>query len=985
MKKKKQVISIVLLSIIAVALIASVFIFGKKAEYISEIDEKEVKEAFSLLNDSLRTKTVMYTEFLDNTSAGFGNEVASTIPIGGQKLEDYDYDAVTLDYNDSTKYIITVKNEGLYYLVLDYKPMGNTLSDFNVDIKINDEQLYTEMKNIALPLIWQDETKEFPKDRYQDETAPTQIKKNEWISQQLYNNTYYTTTPLLFYLNQGENRIVVTNVSNDGLGLGQLSIEAPSEEVVTYKEYRELQDGELITDFKEIDSATYIEKNTTQAIYSSENNPALKPHDSNYKRLNVLSWQEPGTRVTYEVDIDKDGYYHIALHYRNPKEEFAVFNTIYIDGVVPFKELYSYPFYSTGSKWENEVLSDEGGKPYEIYLTKGKHTIELRSEQEPVVRAWRYARLIAEHVTQFELEITKITGNIKDDNRTWKMTRFLPDIAEYLEAYNTLINYMKYSLQDYSKNGINGAIFSELDKSLALIKKMAKYPDEIALYKEDLTGKDNSILFSMGNFTNSLVKQNFALDMIYVYGNEELPRANPSIVDSLSNNMKTLINTFVSDKYVATKEEDSLNIWVNRAVTHVDLLQKMVDSEFTKETGIKVKISIMPDVNKLTLAAAAKETPDVALGLTSYMPFDLASRGALYDFTKFPDFWQVADRFVPGSFISYVYNEGVYAIPETLDFHALIYRKDIFESLSLTPPNTWQDVKDMLPTLQRYGMNFYHNISTGDGYKWFYQTSPLIFQNKGKLYTEDGLRTAINEPNSVKGIQALGDLFIAYSLDTQVNSFFNSFRSSILPIGIVDLNNYILIKHGAPELEGQWELSAYPGTKDEEGNVNRWYVANGTGGIIFNDSEQVDKAWEFLKWWTDYDTQVNYTYSLQSTYGEQYVWMPSNVEAVKDAPFSQADKDIILEQIKWLRDVPRTPGQYLVERSISDIWNTMVFDGTSAQVAVDEQVISINREIKKKMKELGYYDEAGNLLKPYVIHDIDWIVEQIEEAKKEVE
>ena len=50
-----------------------------------------------------------------------------------------------------------------------------------------------------------------------------------------------------------------------------------------------------------------------------------------------------------------------------------------------------------------------------------------------------------------------------------------------------------------------------------------------------------------------------------------------------------------------------------------------------------------------------------------------------------------------------------------------------------------------------------------------------------------------------------------------------------------------------------------------------------------------------------------------------------------------------MEQEKWLRDVPRTPGQYLLERSISDIWNTMVLDGTSAQVAVDEKVIAINR------------------------------------------
>ena len=162
-------------------------------------------------------------------------------------------------------------------------------------------------------------------------------------------------------------------------------------------------------------------------------------------------------------------------------------------------------------------------------------------------------------------------------------------------------------------------------------------------------------------------------------------------------------------------------------------------------------------------------------------------------------------------------------------------------------------------------------------------------------------------------------------------------------------SGYILLKNGAPELEGQWALSAYPGTMQEDGSVSRYYVANGTGGIIFGDTNKSEEAWEFLKWWTEHDTQVTYTYTLRSTYGKQFFWIPSNVEALADAPIDQADKQIILEQVKWLRDVPRTPGQYLVERSLSDI----------------------------------FYDENGTLLKPFVIRDIDWIKEQMERGRKE--
>lgn len=984
MKKRKKYISIVLLGIIAVAIIASVFIFGKKAEYVSEVDEKEVKSAFSLLNESLNTGSVAYTDFIETNTVDMGNNEKSSEPEGGLPLDDYKKNGIILDYKDKVDYNITLEDEGLYYLSIDFKAYGNSLADFNIDVKVNGEQAYNEMKNIILPLTWSDETKDYPVDRYQDETAPPQIKQETWKNIYLYNNTYYTSKPLLFYLHKGENIISITNVSNNGLGLGELRIEAPKNDTISYADYRKSHEGTLITDLREINSLSYIEKNSTGVMYSVENNPVLTPHHSIYKKINVVSWSDAGSEITYEVEIPKEGFYQIAMHYKNAKQEFGVFNTIKIDGEVPFSELYNYVFDATGNSWDNEVLSSEDGTPYEIFFTKGTHTITLRSEQENLVKAYRYARLIAEHVTKFELEITKITGSTKDDNRTWKMTKYIPDIEAYLNAYETLIHYIKYTLQDYTPNGVSSAIFSDLDKASALIQKMNKYPDEIALYKDDLTGKDNSVLTSMGTFSSDLVRQNFALDMIYVYGNKELPKPKASVFASVTNNLKGLFSTYTSDKYDVINEEDSLNIWVNRAMTHVDLLQKMVDSEFTPKTGIKVKISAMPDANKLTLAASAKETPDVALGLQSHMPFDLASRGALYDLTKFSDFWQVSNRFVPGSYVSYLYNEGVYAIPETLNFHSIIYRKDIFDNLGLTPPDTWSDVVDMLPTLQRFGMNFYHNISTGDGYKWFYQTAPLIFQNGGKLYSENGLKTAIDEPNAVKGLQALGNLFIAYSLDTQVNSFFNAFRSSTLPIGIVDLENYILIKNGARELEGQWELSAYPGTVADDGTINRWYVANGTGGIIFNDSKKVDDAWAFLKWWTEYETQINYTYTLQSTYGKQFVWMSSNIDAVKDSPFSQGDKEVILEQIKWLRDVPRTPGQYLLERSLSNIWNTMVFDGTSAQVAVDEEAISINREIRKKMKELGFYDEEGNLLKSYVIHDIEWIKEQMEKAGEEV-
>lgn len=984
MKSWKYLKSIVLFCIVAVAVIASVFIFGKKAEYVAKADENEVAAAVSLLNDSLRTKTVTYADFIAVNAEDLGQGSIPAQPEAGTEEANYDGLTNVLDYKDTVNYTVNVDKPGLYNLVLDYKPMGNSLADFIVDLKINDTQAFEEMKNIGLPLYWSDATKEFPKDRYGDEIAPKQVKKEDWTSLYLYNSSYNTSDPLKFYFNAGKNVISIRNVSGNGLGLGNLRLEAPADNTPEYSKYRSENSGKLVTSLITVNSVDYITKNSTQAIYTSENNPALTPNDSEYKLLNTLSWSEPGTEVIYRLDAPEDGYYQVAFHYKSAKEEFDVFSSIYIDGKVPFRELKDYAFPSTGTKWANETLCDKDGNPYEIYLAKGTHTLALHAEQEPIVEAWHYARLIAQHVTQLDLEITQITGSGNDKYRTWQMTRYIPEIPDYLKAYTTLIDEIKYLLQDYTPNGINSAIFSELDKATAFIDKMSEYPDEIALYKQSLTkDRDNSVLKSVADFSAKLITQDYSLDMIYVYGNKELPNANANVFEAVWNNTKTLGNTFVSPKFEVKNDPNALNIWVNRASTHVDLLQKMADTEFTPATGIPVKINIMPDVNKLVLSSAAKDSPDMALGLPSHIPFELASRGALYDLTQFDDFWQIEGRFVPGASVSYIYNQGIYGLPETTDFQTLIYRTDIFDQIGLTPPSTWKDVTDMLPTLQRYGMNFYHNIAGGVGYKWYYQTTAQIFQNQGKLYTDDGLRTAIDQPAAVNGIQALGDLFIKYSLPKEVVSFFNSFRSGLYPVGIVSLNDYILFKNGAPELEGQWALAPYPGTVQPDGSIDRSYIANGNAGIIFKDTDKAEQAWEFMKWWTDYETQVNYSYTLQSTYGKAFVWLSSNVDAIADSPIDQADKEVILEQIKWLKDTPRTPGQYLLERSISDIWNAMINNGTSAQVAIDEKVIDINREIKKKMTELGYYDEQGNLLKPYVIRDYDWIAEQVEKAKQE--
>lgn len=1031
MKKKITTIIIAIVCIVVAALLLTQFVFKSETSYIKDVDSKKFEKAYNLLStaylDDGEEAEVYFTDFIKkNTTIGEGTHVASLKDgISANKfynnkkkdsaddttpkaVTNYDSTMTELNYNEKAEYTVKVEKEGLYYLNLDYISVGESLSDYTVKLAVNGKQQYSEMNTIALPIIWADEDtktyvgsdkkKNFPLDSYGDEIAPSQNRVQEWTNTYLYNNTYVSSLPLSFYLKKGVNTITIENVSSGGLAVGKLQAEAGKDDAKSYKEYAsEHSNAELVKDSDDalqIDAVYYTKKNSSDAVYGSETKSSLTRFNIDKEKLNTLQWNAAGNEVTYTFNVKKTGNYNISFHYDNGKKEFDTFETIKIDGKVPFSELYNYAFAPVSSGYANETLSDKDGNAYSIYLTEGKHTISIKQENQPVMEAYRYALLLQQHITDFELEITKITGSDVDTERNWKMTKYIPEIPEYLEAYNTIIHHIRYMLQDYSPNGNSSAVLTYLDEAEQFIKDMQKYPDEIALHTADLTGADNSILVSLSNFTTEVTANEFTLDRIYVTADKgQIEKPNPSAGSSMWTSIRTLVNTFTSDKYATGAEQDSetLTIWVNRAITHVDLLQKMVDTEFVpyykEKTGktIKVKVSTMPDVGKLTLAIAANETPDIALGLMSYVPFDLSSRGALYDLSKFDDFWTVARRFPTGSFVSYVYNEGMYAIPETTDFNAVVYRTDIFKNLGLEVPSTWDDLIDILPTLQRYGMNFYHNIALGaTGYKWFYQTAPMILQNGGELYTQDenGLvTTGIDSKKAVKGLSLLGNLFTKYSLETSVQNFFNSFRYSTDPIGIVGMEDYTLINNGAKELEGKWAIAPYLGTKQEDGSIDRTFVANGTGGAIFQSSNKKDEAWEFLKWWTSKDIQTEYTYTLRSTYGKTFFWLSANKAALQNNPMDEADKNIITEQLDYVTDVTRTPGQYLLERTISNIWTTMVFDGTAGQVAVDEAKNDVNKEIVRKMQELGYYDENGKMVKEFKLRGYDWIKQNQDNAK----
>ena len=182
----------------------------------------------------------------------------------------------------------------------------------------------------------------------------------------------------------------------------------------------------------------------------------------------------------------------------------------------------------------------------------------------------------------------------------------------------------------------------------------------------------------------------------------------------------------------------------------------------------------------------------------------------------------------------------------------------------------------------------------------------------------------------------MSDLYTIYSLPREVGSFYNSFRYGDLPIGIGDFGMYVRLLHAAPEIAGLWKIALLPGVEQENGVVDRSFVGASTSGIIFKKSKKQQDAWKFLDWWTEKDTQVMYANNLINSMGPEYMWNTSNIEAFKEMDWDKEDKEVFLEQWKWINDTEKTPAAYMIERELSNAWNRIVFNGINVRTAIED-------------------------------------------------
>lgn len=960
-KKSFYFILVIILAIIGY----SVYVKIMNERY--EASKQDVVEA-AIDTEKIVGRDDVYTAYLERHKEAIRPDYEIVVDVKNysvaEKSEAYsEYlgkkDVVVSHEGGFVEWEIDIPEAGLYNISLDYYPLEGRGIDIERALYINEEMPFAGADTLIFSRVWTD-AGEVRMDNRGNEIRPTQIEAPRWESTYLKDYMGYQIEPYKFYFNKGKNTVRLEAVSEPAaicnIVIGQ------KEELLSYNEYIASFDT---SKFKNSDPDFFYKKQGEDAEYRSS--PTLyaifdrassntEPYSAAKIKLNSIGgeqWRIAGQWIEWEIEVPEDGLYNISFKAKqNYNRGMISVRTVMIDGHTPFEEAAQLEFrYDTG--WKLTTLADKDGVPYKIPLTKGKHTIRLEVTLGNMGDILTKLDESLYRLNSIYRKILVLTGARPDKFRDYRIDQKYPEVMIAMEKEIKVLDDIVAKLENYTgQRGADTAVAVNMSKRL---QRYIKNPDAIPRGMEGFQMDISSLGTAMLNLSNS------QLDIDYIYINADgakLPDVEETFFGKVAHELRSFTASFFEDySTLGSVYEDGkvIDVWLLSGRDQATILKNMIDEIFTPTYGIGVNVKLI-DANTLLPAVVAGTGPDVALSVWNHVPVDYALRDAAVDLSQFEDFDEVASEFHENVFVPYEFEGGIYALPETQNFSVLFYRTDIMEEIGAKVPETWDDVLELLPLLQKHNMQFAmpspERITNGVQNPDTTGMMALLYQNGGQLYTDDHKKTLLDSEKSVEAFEFFTRFYTHYGLISQYD-FVNRFRTGEMPIGIQDYSNFNILSVFAPEIRGLWEFSLVPGTVKENGTVDHSIPFGGLCSMILKDAEDYDAAWTFLKWWVGSETNTRFGRELESIMGSAARYATANRVAFEELGWSNKDAAVIREQWDWAVGTPNVAGGYSTIRHMINAYRKVVYNKEDPRETLLDYTRTINDEIKYKRIELG--------------------------------
>ena len=854
---------------------------------------------------------------------------------------------------------VEIQSDGVYKLGFTYKPMDNGTSNLIFGIKLDGLYAFDEAKAIELPRTWKlGEEKRI--DGLGNEFSPEIEPSDKNAFNYALDTSGWSVDPYLFYLEKGTHSLEIVPV--DGSFFLDSVTFSPNESVQNYtapSDSSKKYDGDpLIIEGEDAEILS-----TYWLIPRSDNSSAsVTPKSDKTSKINYIggsTWKAAGEYITWKTYVKKAGYYRLGFSYRQSAViNGSTYRMLTIDGELPFAEASEISFgYSTD--WEGMSFCNEDGEPYLIYFDEGEHEITLTATPGSIVEISMLLKDTVADLGDLYMQITKITGDTPDNYRDYALFEAIPDMEAKVES--GIKNLKKASELLQTLSGNEGSSYDSTVKAMQqVLTKMDDNKYTAHRYVTDYYSK----YCSLASVLNEMREMPLEIDRIILASpDEDIDYGHAGFFKQTLFSSKKFLASFVSDYSNISgvdEDEEHLTIWVNWGRDQAQVLNFLIQSSFTEETGIPVDIKVTNAT--VVQSVLSGRQPDVILQQPRSEPLNLAIRNVLLDLSEFEDCDEVLSRFQQGAETPYRYKDGLYALPDTQTFFLMFYRTDIFESMGLSVPKTWDEFISTAKLLAKNNMDVWlpytqittvNQVNTGIGSLNIF--SSLLLQNGLSLYTEDGRATTLTDTDTIKIFQKWTDFYTKLKVPLTM-SFYNRFRVGTCPLGIEQYTNFTTLKAAAPEIEGLWAVSEIPGTVLEDNTVDHTSSGGGTGCCILKETKIKDKAWEFLKWWTREDTQLSYTNNLESVLGPTGRVAVSNVNAFSHMSWDTEMKDDIVSAWKNVKEIEEVPGSYYVTRAVDlSFWNVANQNKNPKDVLI-KWGLEVDDEIERKWSQ---YENRG--------------------------
>ncbi len=884
----------------------------------------------------------------------------------GDATLEKDDDGNEFVYTPDNSYVtwkVDVKESGMYNVRIDFMAAESRGVDVEREFRINGELPFSGASQLTFNRLWTDAS-EVKQDNQGNDIRPSQKEVFAWQKAFFKDDMGYQIEPYKFYFEKGENTISLKAI-NEPMKIRALEL-LPVNEQITYAEYIELQPEVNMTEEAKKWSTiiqgedAYLRSSPSLYARYDRSSPDTEPYSVKNTVLNYIGgdpWRTAGQWIEWEFEVPEDGYYAVSVKARQAYQRGAVSaRSLYIDGEIPFEEVKEISFdYDTS--WDLYTLSDAEGDAFKFYLEKGKHTIRLEATLGDMGTILSQMEESIYRLNLIYRKILVLTGVNPDRFRDYNLAKVYPEVIEAMDLESKRL----YKLVDDTV-----AITGQKSDRVAVAQTLANQLEKFVQYNERITKqftnfKDN--ITSLGTAMQNMSECKLDIDMIIVSGeNASLPKVRDGFLAKAVHEVRSCATSYfvdynsLGDKYEEGDDEDLIEVWIVTGRDQSAVLKTMIDDTFTPMTGIKVNVKLVIADTLLT-AVVAGNGPDVVLSLGSWFPVNYAMRNAAEDLTQFEDFEEVIKPFYESAILPAEYNGGIYALPETQEYSVLFYRKDVLEELELTPPDTWDDMIALLPTVQGNNMSVgisYPDIATVD----LSILNSLIYQNGGRIYDDDGKKTLIDEESGVTAFKLYTSLYNDSGLPT-VFDFVSRFRSGEMPIGIANYSVYNTLVVSAPEIRNLWDFALFPGTlrTDENGNsyIDRSVHSQGLSCMmIATEDETIKKnSWEFMKWWVSADAQVRFGREIESILGSSARYTTANRDALKQLAWSSDQLKVLEEQMATTVGFREIAGGYSTTRHMTNAIRRVINTKEDARETLITYARTINEEIRIKRKEFG--------------------------------